>query len=355
MSTTIVEKLINDMIQKTIPNYLGYINSSLEHFIKEKVFFTILGQIEIDNFRTLILLIFQQRIIKHEHSLWTNFLKAGMGYFNEIYSGLHVWPELFKIRIQLYNPHQLQDEDMHQFYLKITQNYIKKLEEYKNDYNRKIKDIILQFNNPSIDIFALIKEFIQDKIRYLLFDYRYKLTLINYDCEEKRLYREIYNQLHQEQKLNDQDLQIINNACQRTYYYETFKSDYDLYKELLKQKSLPTSFDTNHLPLSLYLKSINDDKIRQLYIYRHQQIINDYKSKLMIFLLDIMRINMLEAEKALKYEKFQLQKRQHSLPIKKRLNPIVLNLIDQRFNNMMRKGKSSSQYFMNVLFGKKFI
>ncbi|CAF3153786.1 unnamed protein product [Rotaria socialis] len=347
---------IDDIEHQTIPTYLLSTDPSFEHCIRMQ-YMDVANSLDIEKLRAIAIVIHQLKMINLEITLWSTFLKSGTGQFNESHIGPPLWPELFKKRIHSSVRHhhqqqqqQQQDNDTeNEIYLKIVRNRLQQLKKREQYYQRKHDEQIQPIHNYHNTMKPFLQTFIQDKLHSLQMDYEHNIALIGYEFEDHRLAYEIQQQQEQQQNLNVHQQQLIENLCHRKYQNEMSKCDFNSLKQLLRQKELPKSLDTIQIVFPVYIQAIDDPRIRQEYLNRHEQIMETYKSEMMILLVYIAEIFMLEIQQLFDDEMAKLWQEQHCLPIKKRFNSIVLNLMEQRFANITKKVQCISQYKLSSL------
>ncbi|CAF5066569.1 unnamed protein product [Rotaria magnacalcarata] len=334
----------DDAEHQTIPTYLLSTDPSFEHFIRMQ-HMDIANSLDIEKLRAIAIVIHQLKMINLEITLWSTILKSGTGQFNESHTGPPLWPELFKKLIDSPVHQQQQNNDtMNEIYLNIVQSRLRQLKQREQYYQRKYDEQIHPIDNYHTTMKPFLQTFIQDKLHSVQMNFEHNITLIGYEFEDHRLAYEIQQQQEQQQNMNVHQQQLIEHLCHRKYQNEMSKCDFDTIKQLLRQKELPKSLDTIQVVFPTYIQAIHDHRIRQEYLNRHEQIMETYKNEMMILLVHIAEIFMLEIQQLFDDEMAKLWQEQRCLPIKKRFNSTVLNLIEERFRNITKKVQCMSKY-----------
>jgi len=85
--------------------------------------------------------------------------------------------------------------------------------------------------------------------------------------------------------------------------------------------------------------SINDPNIRQQLCNQYRQIIQQSKDEMMKIYMTSAEAQMHQCHKQFNDELKQIWQEQQSLPIKQRLNEVMLDLIEQRHSNISERVK----------------
>ncbi|CAF3317900.1 unnamed protein product [Rotaria sp. Silwood2] len=349
---------VADKDTQDIPTYLLPTNQQFEQMIQNVTHNTMTCSINIDELRHVAILIHHSMTSDLKRTLWTTFLKSGTGLLKtkqqqqqqqQESNGPKMWPSLLKSMIKSCSHIDHTEKDVtDEICLNIVQTQLRRLEYQYEYYQNELKEKIKPLSNYEITIAPILQTFIQQNLQSLQIAYEFAIEFIGYEYEDQRL----AFQIKQQQKLNDHQIQFIENLCSHKYESEKSQQEVKLFQKYLEEKKLPASFNSIHIPLPSFIQTLDDSSVRQYLIHRHQQIIHRYKNDMITIYRNISQVYMCDAQKIFDDSMAKLWREQHSLPIDQQFHSVILNLIEQRLTNITDKVQSMYRYKLYPLCGK---
>lgn len=194
-STNLISRIVQSLKDKFnmdhIPNDLlvtdASLKSSFEQHISNKM-----DDCHWIDLQELIRCKYYMKKIHMEQLLWLTFLKSGTGIFKTHKPSIHIWPEEFKTIIQsCVNINETNELLTDPIYFNVTLEYIGHLHYYHQFYQENVDRKIKLLLSYDTNIDSFVDSYINDYIASMKFNYEYKIRMISYNYEEKRLIHEI--------------------------------------------------------------------------------------------------------------------------------------------------------------------
>ncbi|CAF4677124.1 unnamed protein product, partial [Rotaria sp. Silwood2] len=292
-------------------------HQQFEQMVQNLTHTTMTCSINIDELRHVAILIHHSMTSVLKRTLWTTFLKSGTGLLKtkqqqQESNGLKMWPSLLKSMIKSCSHINHTENDVtDEICLNIVQTQLRRLEYQYEYYQNELKEKIKPLSNYEITIAPILRTFIQQNLQSLQIAYEFAIAFIGYEYEDQRL----AFQIKQQHKLNDHQIQFIENLCSHKYDSEKSQQEVKLFQKYLEEKKLPTLFNSINIPLPSFIQTLDDPSVRQDLIHRHQQIIHRYKNDMITIYRNISEVYMCDAQKIFDDSMAKLWREQHSLPI----------------------------------------
>lgn len=199
-----IEALKDKLIAKqVIPIYLQSTSVSFQNLIQQANLSSMLD-INMDDLRHIAFLMHQHKKLALEKSLWSTFLKCGMGILKTKEVSVKLWPELLQNMIRSCHEQQnineiVTDEVCFSVAYSLLRNVEHRYQYYQDKLNERKKNIF-DFQNR---FQCILEKFIQDHLQPMQIDYQYRIALITSDYEDQRLAYEI-ERLQQQKHMVDE-------------------------------------------------------------------------------------------------------------------------------------------------------
>jgi len=119
----------------------------------------------------------------------------------------------------------------------------------------------------------------------------------------------------------------------------------------MQQNKLLDSLQTLQMPLPSFIEAIHDPMVRQKLTQQHQQMTQQNRNEMMKSYMNMADTYYNEIHKLYHQDITKFVQDQRILPIDQRFNKMILNLIEERFNNITEKLQSVYNYRRYQSFG----
>ena len=265
-----------------LPYYLSHKHGSFDLMIMAILQKTAYS-INIGHLRPMAHLIHKVSIIELNISLWTTYLRAGTNKLKEqpTTATVSIWPEEVKTTMiargdtTLTNPRDLDHTTCLGYVYKMLRRFRDQISQVQAELKERKLDLQNRFTGEVKDV---VVEFVeQNGILLHRMHTEGKIIIVEHDYTDQTLEREL-QQLHP----NEYHLNVFQQLTRLKYERAKARCQVALSKQRFIHNQLPSILDSLQVPLPSTLATIQDERIRQRLMDRHQKIIERTESDMMI-------------------------------------------------------------------------
>ncbi|CAF3011673.1 unnamed protein product [Rotaria sp. Silwood2] len=264
---------ITDEIQK-IPDFLTKRNKSFKQMIRQVIS---TATIEISNktkeeLRQIAILIYKIMFVQTNYSLWTTYLKSGMGQliiplaekFN-FPTNLHIWPKAIKILMQ--KSTKINTINENEICMNLVNIKLIELDNQLKQYQAELNKIRNGFYGYILQHQHLIERYIEQNMSSLRREIEHKIELIHYDY-----HIQAFKLQYLRHNPNNYQKQLLKQLCRSKYEQEMTEQELIFLQQQITYFNSPSqSFENSSIAQSTIINSLENPEIRQ-------QLLNQYKA-----------------------------------------------------------------------------
>lgn len=176
-----------------LPHYLNKRDKSFQQMLKQLLATTATSipisdhKDKLEELRKIVLLVYKMMVIQTYLSLWTHYLKAGVGKLilpslNKLSlyaTNVPIWPKEIKRITQA--KMKISQDNEYESCFSLVQHYIDELEKHLKKYQHELQTKVHHFNLYSMAMQGLIETYIQHNLTDLRTKIEHQIELIHYD------------------------------------------------------------------------------------------------------------------------------------------------------------------------------